>query len=433
MIFHTTRFLLEKTRCPTIDRSCAPPFPLLHDDSRSSKSLFFWRVLFSLIVSFSLACTPKLTLAQHGGRGARGGSHGGGSHGGSRGLRRSGGGHYGSSFRGGRSAVSRGMSARPLRGSSGFASRPYRGSVSPWDRRASDSRSVNVRAGNRLGFGSPLARNFGEARAGRSVSPDFTNRTSGWHSFGNPDGHRVSTAPTDGGAMRAWHSFAPDSGGPTAVSHLANAPSRWHSFSTAEEGSVAPRGPSMGLGLNRPPTLGLGSRSWSGQGRSLGVNAQNSTPDFSSIPRSNFGNSRYRNSALGHSSFSNSRIGSNVSLFGGSRFGSRYQFGSSATLFGQPTSLGGGGFSFPSDLFSWLLGFGSFGLRGLSLLDSGFGLLRWDGFPWFGLGWLFSSEFGLNAGPGSAYRTPYPYDQWRNWGDLLFSTPYSTANSPSNY
>lgn len=51
--------------------------------------------------------------------------------------------------------------------------------------------------------------------------------------------------------------------------------------------------------------------------------------------------------------------------------------------FDRGTSFGGGEFSFAPDLFSWALGLGGFGLRGLgflglSLLHSGLGGFGWD-------------------------------------------------------
>lgn len=423
----------------------------------------FLRILFSLIVSSALACAPKLAFAQHGGRGSHGGGgfHGGGSHGSSRGFR-GGGGHYGGgSFHRGMSSAPRHVSGGR---SSGFAPRPYRNSAYLGDHRAvwNNSRSIHNTAGNnRLGmapgsgvhFGSLAgARDFSNAGAGRSAVSDFGNGTSRWHSLGGPSGRIVSTARSYGSAVGGWHSFGPHINRVRSAParNFANAPGQWHAFRNAENAPVVGTAASTTVGSNRPTTLGWASKSWSGQGHSFWGNTPRSTRFFSSSTRglSNFGNPRYRNSSFGYSSFSDSRIGSN-SLFGSSRFGATQQYHWDAATFGQGTSFGGG-FSFASDLFSSLLGFGSFGLRGLGVLGSSLGRLPWNGFPWFGLGWLLSPEFGSNAGPGPTCGSPYLYDQWWNWGTSVspglcniqaqrdydhpqFSNPYSTETSPVNY
>ncbi len=420
VISHTKRLYLEEPQPRTIDRACAPRFSPLRDDSRSPKSTFL-RILFSLIVSSALSYAPSPAFAQHSGRGSHGGGgfHGGGSHGG-------GGGHSGGrSFRSGMSSVRGHMSGRSYGRSSAFASGPFRNSAYLGDRRAgsSNSRSMaGIRLGMASGFGarfgsSATARNFVDAGAARSAARNF-GTGSGWHSFVNPGGRPVSTARSYGSSMGGWHSFGPQINRvvPATARNFAGSSGEWHSFSNAGNSSVAGAVASKSLGSNRPTTLGWASRSWSGPGHSFWANMPRSTAFFNSTRgRSNFGNSQYGNSEFGHSSLSNSRIGSN-SLFGNSRFGATHQFQSDAATFSPGISSGGDGFSFASDLFSSLLGFGSFGLRGLGLLGAGFGRFAWDGFPSFGLGWLFSSGFGSNAAPGSTYGVPYLYDQSGNWG-----------------
>ena len=440
VISHTRRLYLEE-KLLTVDRSCTPPFSPLRGDSRSSKSIFV-RILFSLIVSAALVCVPKLAFAQHGGRGSRGGGgvHGSGAHRSSRGFHGSGGGHFGGGgSRSGMSAALPNRNSRWYHGSSGFASLPSRNSGYVGNRWAGphDSRSINITAGNRLGMAPGTAvrlrppvrvRHFGDAGAGRPAASDFGNRMSGWRSFENPGSRRpASTARSYGSAMGGWHSFGPQDRAERAIAvPFAHASGQWHSFGSAGNSSVAGAVTSMNFGSNRP-TRGFASGSWSGQGNSFWANRPGSTSSFSSgRGLSNFGNPRYGNSAFGHSPFFNPRIGSNVSLFGSSRFRSTPQFDRGA-------SFGGGGFSFASDLFSSLLGFGGFGLRGLGLLGSGFGLLRSDILPWFGLGWLFGPEFGSGAGPGATCGAPYAHDQSENWDSSPCSIPYSTQDSPSNY
>ena len=456
VISHTKRLYFEETQPSTIDRSCTPPFSPSVDDSRTSKSTIL-RIMFSLIVFSALACAPKLAFAQHGGRGSRGsgGFHSDGSHGAGRG-------HYGGrSSRSGMSTVPKQTSGRSYGKSFGFASRPYSNSAYLGNHRAglNDSRHINSTARTRLGMGSGVrfrsratARNSGDAGSARPAARNFGNGAPGWHSFGSMSS-RAPTARSYSSALGGWHSFEPQINrvGPATARDFAGSSRQWHSFGKEGNASVTSTVASMNFGSNRPTTLGLASRSWSGPGHSFWANAPRSTSFFSSPQGlSNFANSRYGNSALGHSSFSSSRIGSNVSLFTGSRFGAAHQLQLDAATFGRGNSLGGGGFSFAADLFSSLLGFGGFGLRGLDLLGSTFGRLPWDSFPWFGLGRLFSPESGSNAGSGLTYEAPYLYDRWGNWGtsgtpeisniqaqgnyeNPQCSTPYSTENPLGDY
>jgi hypothetical protein len=122
---------------------------------------------------------------------------------------------------------------------------------------------------------------------------------------------------------------------------------------------------------NRPPADGSASRIWSRQARSSWASLSRSTFSFNPNRRlSNSRNSRIGNSAFGHSSFSNSRVGSSVPMFGNSRFAGAHHFDSSADSFNRESSFGGGDFSFIPDLFGLALNLSGFGPRGLALLGS---------------------------------------------------------------
>jgi hypothetical protein len=122
---------------------------------------------------------------------------------------------------------------------------------------------------------------------------------------------------------------------------------------------------------NRPPITGLTSRSWSRQRQSSWASLSRSRLFFNPNRRlSDSRNSRFGNSALGHLSFSNSRVGSSVPIFGGSPFAGAQHFDSIADSLNQESSFDGGDFSFIPDLFGLGLNLGGFGLRGLALLGS---------------------------------------------------------------
>ena len=144
---------------------------------------------------------------------------------------------------------------------------------------------------------------------------------------------------------------------------------------------------------NRPPITGLTSRSWSRQTQSSWASLSRSRLFFNpNRGLSNSRNSRFGNSAPGHSSFSNLLVGSSVPLFGGSRFAGAHHFDSSADSFNRESSFGGGDFSFIPDLFGLVLNLGGFGLRGLALLGSSLA--------------SFSPDAGLESrqrGPGSPF------------------------------
>ena len=144
---------------------------------------------------------------------------------------------------------------------------------------------------------------------------------------------------------------------------------------------------------NRPPITGLTSRSWSRQTQSSWASLSRSRLFFNPNRRlSNSRNSRFGNSALGHSWFSNPRVGSSAPIFGRSPVAGAQHFDSSADSFNRESSFEGRDFSFIPDLFGLALNLGGFGLRGLALLGSSLA--------------SFSLDAGLESrqrGPGSPF------------------------------
>jgi hypothetical protein len=334
-------------------------------------------LLFTAIVTLALACAPNPVCGQHHGRGSRGGggshsggSRGGRSHGGGGGGFRRGGGHYGgNSLHRGLSATPRQMSGGSYRQFGGLAPRPNSNSTYAGSRSAgwNGSRSTNGRAGR--GLGSSVA---------RAIAPG-THAPSMNYSSNRPPNATLTSRSWSGQGQSSWAS--------------------------------TPRSPSS-FNSNRPPNATSVSRSWSGQGQSSWASTPRLTSSFASNHRLlNFGDSRFGNSAFGHSysSKSKSRTRSSDSRFSPSRFGGAHQFDPGATSFNLGTSFGGDEFSFVPNLFGLALDFGGFGLRGLSLLDSGltgFGLQSLD-LLGSGLGG-FSPDAGRESRPGGTGSAFYP-------------------------
>jgi len=258
------------------------------------------------------------------------------------------------------------------------------------------------RSGGRGGFQGGRG-HFGGRSLGRGVSAAPRQRSTG--SFRRPGA--FGSRPQSHSAF-----FGSRGVGASRPPSAASAPRSWFSQGQTSWAST-PRSRSS-FNLNRPPYAASAPRSWSGQGRSSWASLSRSTLSFSpNRGPSNFKKSRFVNSALGHSSFSNSRTWSSVPLFGSSRFGSAYQFDSGATNFNREFSFSGGDSSFIPDLFGLALNLGGFGLRSLTLLGSA-GL---GGFGVPGLGLLATGLAGIPLDAGL---------ESRPWGpDSPF---YSTQN-----
>ena len=283
------------------------------------------KLLLTSFVTIALACAPNPAFGQHNGRSSHGGrgSHSNGFRGGGR--PRSGGGfHLGRGLFGGK-GFGRGLSASPRQRNGG------------WSRRFG-------RSGSRA----------------KSNSAYVGGRTA-----------RSNRPPSTGSASRSWSRQAQSSWAnpPRSTSSFnSNRPPPSRSWSRQAQSSWAypPRSTSS-FNSNRPPP----SRSWSRQAQSSWASLSRSTLSFNpNRGLSNSRNSRVGNSAFGHSSFSNSRVGSSVPMFGSSRFAGAHHLDSSADFFNPESSFGGGDFSFIPDLFGLALNLGGFGLRGLALLGS---------------------------------------------------------------
>ena len=222
------------------------------------------------------------------------------------------------------------------------------------------SHSNGFRGGGRPrsgGGGFHLGRGlFGGKGFGRGLSASPRQRNGGWsRRFGRSGSRAKSNSAYVGG--RTARSNRPPSTGSASRSWSRQAQSSW---------ANPPRSTSS-FNSNRPPP----SRSWSRQAQSSWASLSRSTLSFNrNRGLSNSRNSRVGNSAFGHSSFSNSRVGSSVPMFGSSRFAGAHHLDSSADSFNRESSFGGGDFSFIPDLFGLALNLGSFGLRGLALLGS---------------------------------------------------------------
>jgi len=221
------------------------------------------------------------------------------------------------------------------------------------------SHSNGFRGGGRprSGGGFHLGRGlFGGKGFGRGLSASPRQRNGGWsRRFGRSGSRAKSNSAYVGG--RTARSNRPPSTGSASRSWSRQAQSSW---------ANPPRSTSS-FNSNRPPP----SRSWSRQAQSSWASLSRSTLSFNrNRGLSNSRNSRVGNSAFGHSSFSNSRVGSSVPMFGSSRFAGAHHLDSSADSFNRESSFGGGDFSFIPDLFGLALNLGSFGLRGLALLGS---------------------------------------------------------------
>ena len=221
------------------------------------------------------------------------------------------------------------------------------------------SHSNGFRGGGRprSGGGFHLGRGlFGGKGFGRGLSASPRQRNGGWsRRFGRSGSRAKSNSAYVGG--RTARSNRPPSTGSASRSWSRQAQSSW---------ANPPRSTSS-FNSDRPPP----SRSWSRQAQSSWASLSRSTLSFNrNRGLSNSRNSRVGNSAFGHSSFSNSRVGSSVPMFGSSRFAGAHHLDSSADFFNPESSFGGGDFSFIPDLFGLVLNLGGFGLRGLALLGS---------------------------------------------------------------
>ncbi len=147
---------------------------------------------------------------------------------------------------------------------------------------------------------------------------------------------------------------------------------------------------------------------------------------------SNFENYRFSNSSANRSSFSNSRLGSQVSLFLGPKFGGRHQFLGGERSFGRESSFGGDTISFFPNLLGLALAFGNFGSRGfgllglgLNLLSSGFGgdsgYARNGGSGGYG-------DYGGYGALGGYGRTPGPISPY--WGPGVITFPAENLTCP---
>ncbi len=209
----------------------------------------------------------------------------------------------------------------------------------------------------RSGGGFHLGRGlFGGKGFGRGLSASPRQRNGGWSRRFGRSGSRAKSNPAyvEGRTARGNR---PPSTGSASRSWFRQAQSSW---------ANPPRSTSS-FNSDRPPP----SRSWSRQAQSSWTSLSRSTLSFNpNRGLSNSRNSRVGNSAFGHSSFSNSRVGSSVPMFGSSRFAGAHHLDSSADSFNRESSFGGGDFSFIPDLFGLALNLGGFGLRGLAFLGS---------------------------------------------------------------
>jgi hypothetical protein len=222
------------------------------------------------------------------------------------------------------------------------------------------SHSNGFRGGGRPrsgGGGFHLGRGlFGGKGFGRGLSASPRQRNGGWsRRFGRSGSQAKSNSAYVGG--RSARSNRPPATGSASRSWSRQSQSSW----------ANPSRSTSSFNSDRPPT----SRSWSRQAQSSWTSLSRSTLSFNPNRRlSNSRNSRVGNSAFGHSSFPNSRVGSSVPMFGNSRFAGAHHFDSSADSFNRESSFGGGDFSFIPDLFGLALNLGGFGLRGLAFLGS---------------------------------------------------------------
>lgn len=365
------------------------------------------RLLLTSLVSLALACAPNPAFAKHHGGGSRGGvgSHGGRSHGSSHsrgggGFHFGGGGHSnGKSFRSGRSAAPRQIGSGSSRKSGVWGSRANNNSALHRGLRnySNSPRSTSGLAGRSLG--SPFGRTFATGTHAPGMSSD-SNRPPNAASASRNWSRSVQSSWAS--APRSTSSF--NSNRPPSAA----LPSR--GWSGPDQSSWAgTRRSASSFNSNRPPSAASPSRSWSGQNQFSWKNASRPTPSFEQHRRqSNFENSRFGNSGIGHSPFSHSRARSSARRHGNSQFDGAHPFDWGASSFNRETSFGGSDLPFFPDLFGLALDLGGFGLRGLSLLDTGL-----NAFGPLGLNLLGSALANSNTDPGM--ESP-------QWGPAFYST-----------
>jgi hypothetical protein len=370
------------------------------------------RTLYTFFVALALAVAPCVAFGKHHGgipRGAGGSHHGGsrsggGFHGGNRGrggFHLDGGGHSsGKNFRSGRSASPRQMgsgSDSRFRGSANRAniSSGYFGSrsVGPNGPRKTNGTFVrSLGTSDARAIATPtyaLPRNFGSNRPPSTAPPSQSwsaERQSPWAGTSGSTTFNSNRPPNAASSSRSWSgqgqfSMASPPRSPSSFNanrppSAASAPRSWPGQGQSSLSS-APRSTSS-FNSNRPPNAAAASRSWSGKEQIPSANALKSTSFFDrNRGTSNFGNSRFGNSASKRSSFFHSRTGSNVPRFGSSKFGGAHQFDWGAASFNRENTFGGSELWFVPDLFGLALDFGAgldgFGVGGLNLLDSGLG------------------------------------------------------------
>ena len=355
-------------------------------------------LLFTCVAALVLNCTSNPALAQHRGKGSNGGSHGSGSHGGSSrsgGRSHSGGG--GHIFHGGGGSQRGDSHARGHFHSSSGGSR-FRGGTgfhAGGGSHGSGSAHIfgrNFRSGvpagpPQRGGGSPGTASALDHRAGSSSSNAFgahgsANSDGQWHSFGSRGNSSVTIArgPSPSVGDGQWHSFG--SRGNSSVTTARDPSSSWRAGETRSWGGQGHQMPGNNLNSAKfsrstPPT-GASNRGITQSDRRFTEPSPIVTGSTISTSRalSNFENYRFSNSSANRSSFSNSRLGSHVSLFLGPKFGGRHQFLSGERSFGRESSFGGDTFSFFPNLLGLALAFGSFGSRGFGLLGLGLNLLN---------------------------------------------------------
>jgi hypothetical protein len=314
------------------------------------------KLLLTSFVTIALAGAPKPAFGQHNGRGSHGGggSHSSGSRGGGRPRSGGGGFHLGRGLFGGK-GFGRGLSA------------------SPRQRKGGSSRSFG-RSGSRPKSSSAYV----GGRSGRSNRPQISGST--WRSWSRQAQSSWANPPR---SASSFDSNRPQITGSAPRSWSRQTQSPWASLSRSR----------LSFNPNRPPATGSASRSWSRQTQSSWASLSRSRLSFNPNRRlSNSRNSGFGNSAFGHFSFSNSRVGSSIPIFGSSRFAGAHHFDSSVDSFNRESSLDGGDFSFIPDLLGLALNLGGFGLRGLALLGSSLA--------------SFSLDAGLESrqwGPGSPF------------------------------
>jgi hypothetical protein len=255
----------------------------------------------------------------------------------------------------------------------------------------------------------------------------------GWHEFGNSPGRSMSaSARTAGNAMGGgWHSFGnlrPGVGSEMSRAYASNVRTdgQWHSFGNSRHASFGAnvsglssfRASREAASYTHAPRMGFNwnrfSTNWPGSSRFSSFSSGRSMENFG---RYRFGSSGpasldFGNSVDGISSFSNSLIGSNVSLIPNLLLGGLLRLGTS--VFGGGGILGGSALSFAARSFG--LGLASNGFNQGGFAGGEFGIGR-GGFSWdFGFQEApVCPARGAGAsfwGPGSAwsgYCGPYPY------------------------